>query len=176
MGLIYLTTRIFLKTKDLYTTKDVQQVREQLLIEQDGYDKLTFSKILPKQACLDHNHDTLLVRGVLNRQANAALGKLEGVYTRYLSYWYTGTLSNFLRQAAEYLERPDDTRWRHPHFLKKLKTAFNKLPEGEKSKALKNLGYEDGKNSKERKEIFSKVILDRSLGYEKINNILKGVN
>jgi hypothetical protein len=163
-------------TIDLYTTKDVQQVREQLLLEQDGYDVLTLSKVLPKQACLDHNHNTLLVRGVLNRQSNAALGKLEGVYTRYLKHWYHGSLSNFLRQAAEYLERPDDTRWRHPHFLKKLKTAFNKLPEGDKSKVLKDLGYDDGKNGKERKDIFSKVILDRSLGYEKINDILKGVN
>jgi hypothetical protein len=163
------------KTTDLYTTKDVQQVREQLLLEQDGYDVLTLSKVLPKQACLDHNHNTLLVRGVLNRQSNAALGKLEGVYTRYLSYWYEGTLSTFLRQAANYLERPDDTRWRHPHFLKKLKTSFNKLPEGEKSKVIKDLGYEDGKNGKSRKEIFSKIVLDRSLGYEIINNRLKGL-
>lgn len=161
------------QTQDLYTTKDVQQVREQLLGEQDGYDVLTLSKVLPKQSCLDHNHNTLLVRGVLNRQSNAALGKLEGVYTRYLSYWYEGTLSTFLRQAANYLERPDDSRWRHPHFLKKLKSTFNKLPEGEKSKVIKDLGYEDGKNGKSRKEIFSKIILDRSLGYEIINNKLK---
>jgi hypothetical protein len=166
-------------TKDLYTTKDVALVREQLLLEQDGYDKLTLTPVLPKQACLDHNHDTLLVRGVLNRQSNAALGKLEGVYTRYLSYWYEGTLSTFLRQAAEYLERPDDTRWRHPHFLKKLKTSFNKLPEGDKSKVLKDLGYDDGKNSKDRKVMFAKLILDRNLGYEVIHSSInqqKGVN
>jgi hypothetical protein len=165
-------------TKDLYTTKDVALVREQLLLEQDGYDKLTLTPVLPKQACLDHNHDTLLVRGVLNRQSNAALGKLEGVYTRYLKHWYHGSLSNFLRQAAEYLERPDDLRYRHPHFLKKLKAAFNKLPEGDKSKALKDLGYDDGKNGKDRKAIFAKLILDRNLGYAIISSSInqqKGV-
>jgi hypothetical protein len=157
-------------TIDLYTTKDVALAREKLLLEQDGYDKLTLTPVLPRQACLDHNHDTLLVRAVLNRQTNAALGKLEGVYTRYLKHWYHGSLSNFLRQAAEYLERPDDTRYRHPHFLKKLKTAFNKLPEGDKSKVIKDLGYEDGKNGKSRKEIFAKLILDRNLGYDTIHS------
>lgn len=167
--------RCKIKTQDLYTVTDVKTVREELLTEQEGYDKLTLTKILPKQACLDHSHDTLLVRAVLNRQTNAALGKLEGVYTRYLKHWYEGSLSNFLRQAAEYLERPDDHRWRHTQWLKKVKTSFNKLNEKEKSDVLKALGSLDGKNGKERKEIFSKLVLNRELGYEKIQSILKGV-
>ena len=162
-------------TFDLYTVKDIKEVREQLLLEQEGYDKLTLTKVLPKQACLDHSHDTLLVRAVLNRQTNAALGKLEGVYTRYLSYWYEGSLSNFLRQAAEYLERPDDARWRHLHWLRKVKTSFNKLNEAQKKGVIVGLGYEDGTNGKQRKEIFAKIILDRDLGYEIINNKLKGI-
>lgn len=164
------------QTVDLYTTKDVTTVREQLLLEQEGYDKLTLTKVLPKQACLDHNHDTLLVRAVLNRQTNAALGKLEGVYTRYLKHWYEGSLPNFLRQAAVYLEREDDTRWRHPHFLKKIKTSFNKLNEAQKKSVLTGLGYYEGNNGKERKEIFSSVVLDRELGYEIINNKLKEIS
>ena len=163
------------KTRDLYTTKDVAEVREQLLLEQDGFDKLTLTKIEKGQACLDHNHNTLFVRAVLNRQTNAALGKLEGVYTRYLSHWYKGSLSNFLRQAAEYLEREDDKRWHHPHWLKKLKTRFNKLSEVDKAQVLKSLVGVEGKNSTERKALFAKLILDRELGYEKIDNILKGV-
>lgn len=162
------------KTLDLYTTKDVQQAREKLLLEQDGFDKLTLTKIEKGQACLDHNHNTLFVRGVLNRQTNAALGKLEGVYTRYLAHWYKGSLSNFLRQSAEYLERKDDKRWRHPHWLKKVKTRFNKLTEKEKALILLALTNEEGKNGKERKELFAKAILQRELGYEKIDNILKG--
>jgi hypothetical protein len=163
-------------TKDLYTVTDVKTVREELLTEQEGYDKLTLTKILPKQACLDHSHDTLLVRAVLNRQTNAALGKLEGVYTRYLRHWYEGSLSNFLRQAAAYIEGKDDSRWRHPHWIKKVKTSFNKLNEAQKSRVLIGLGYEDGANSKARKEIFAKVVLDRELGYEVINNKIKDIN
>ena len=75
-----------------------------------------------------------------------------------------------------YLERPDDHRWRHTQWLKKVKTSFNKLNEKDKSDALKALGALDGKNGKERKEIFSKLILNREQGYEKIQSILKGVN
>lgn len=163
------------ETIDLYSTKDVAQVREQLLLEQENYDKLTLTEILPKQACLDHSHDTLLVRAVLNRQTNAALGKLEGVYTRYLSHWYEGNLSNFLRQAALYLEREDDQRWRHPHWIKKVKTEFNKLNEGQKKSILLSFGSEEGKNSKERKDLFAKIVLNRDYGYEKIITTIKGV-
>jgi hypothetical protein len=102
------------------------------------------------------------------------LGKIENAFNRYIRHWYTGSLSNFLRQAATYLEQPPDERYRHPQWQKQLKVQFNKLSEGQKRTVLESFGKPDGKNSKERKDVFAKIILNRAYGYEKINNILKG--
>jgi hypothetical protein len=164
------------QTRDLYTPKDVKEVRELLLKEQYGIDVLTNTPVLPNQGCLDHSHDNLFVRAVLNRQTNAALGKLEGIYTRYLRHWYDGTLSDFLRGAAAYLERPVDKRWRHPHFLRKLKTSFNKLSEKDKGKVLAALGKHDGGNSTQRKKIFASLIMQRELGFTTIDNLIKEIS
>ena len=114
-------------TTNLYTSKDVQKVRDQLTKEQDNLDRLTSLPIPDKQHVLDHNHETQYVRGVLHRQVNAALGKIENIWKRYLSTWYPGDLQMFLRQSAQYLELPDDKRWYHPAWIKKIKTEFNKL-------------------------------------------------
>lgn len=163
------------KTKDLYNVKDVKEVRELLITEQDGYDLLTLSKVLPNQQVLDHNHKNLFVRGVLNRATNSMVGKIENAFNRYMKHWYTGTISNFLRQCAEYLERKDDTRYRHSHWQKVVKTEFNKLNEAQKKSVLLFFGTEEGRNAKERKELFAKIALNRDYGYEKIITTIKGV-
>jgi hypothetical protein len=165
-----------IETKDLYGAKDVKEVRELLVQEQEQLDKLTLSLMHPSQYVLDHNHQNLFVRGVLNRATNSMLGKIENAFNRYIKHWYTGSLSNFLRQCASYLEHPPDERFRHPQWQKQLKVQFNKLSEGQKRTVLETFEKPDGKNGKERKAIFAKLILDRNLGYEKINDILKGVN
>ena len=63
--------------KHLYTTKDVQKVREQLYKEQEGIDPITGLTIPEKQKVLDHDHSNHYVRAVLHRQTNAVLGKIE---------------------------------------------------------------------------------------------------
>lgn len=162
------------KTEDLYTAKDVERVRKFLTEEQNNCCAITSIELAPKQHCLDHAHDeNQFVRGVAHRQANSALGKLEGVYTRYLSYWYPGKLSDFLRQCAAYLEQPHDERFRHNGWIKKAKTMFNALNEKQKDQVLKELGYDTGSNGKQRKEIFAKLVLDRSLGYDTIRKTIK---
>lgn len=163
------------KTQDLFNVKDVKEVRELLVREQEQYDKLTLSLMHPSQYVLDHDHQNLFVRGVLNRATNSMVGKIENAFNRYIRHWYNGTISNFLRQCATYLERPPDTRYRHPQWQKQLKVQFNKLTEGQKRLLLEALGSVDGKNGKERKALFAKIILNRDLGYEFINEKLKGV-
>jgi hypothetical protein len=163
-------------TIDLYTPTDVKKVREQLLIEQDGLCAITGLEIPPKQACLDHSHQTQKVRAVAHRQSNAALGKLENIATRYLSYWYPGKLSDFLRQCAAYLENSNEDRWYHPGWIKRVKADFNKLNETQKKSVLSKLGQPEGNNTKERKELFGKVVLDRGLGFEKISSAIKSLD
>jgi len=160
--------------KDLYTTKDVQEVRQELLQKQKNIDPITKQVIPEKQAVLDHDHKTQFVRAVLSRQCNVVLGKLENMWTRYLSWWYTGTLPEFLRGCADYLEKEQPQDYVHPAWIKKAKTEFNKLSEGAKDRALKNLSSIAGKNSTERKKLFEKVIKSKRFTFREILEALKG--
>lgn len=159
----------------LYTSVDVKKVREKLLKEQGHKDLLTGLKLDTKDAVCDHSHKNQYVRGILHRQSNAVLGKIENLWTRYLSYWYKGTLQEFLRKAADYLDREVDTRYLHPGFIKKLETEFNKLNEAGKREILKKLGVDDGKNAAERKIKFKKEILSRKHTYENILALIKAL-
>lgn len=162
-------------TKHLYTTTDVKKVREELLKEQGGKDVLTGLTIPPKQAVLDHNHKTQFVRAVLHRQSNAVLGKIENLWTRYLSYWYTGTLQDFLRQAADYLDRKDDTRYLHTGWLKRITTDFRSLSESQKKEVLKQMNQPEGSNSKQRVEIFRKALLTKQYNFDTLRNLITKV-
>lgn len=158
---------------DLYTPADVKAVREKLLKEQKGKCKLTGMDIPAGQGVCDHNHATQYVRGILHRQGNAALGKLENIYIRFLKWWYPGTLADFLRQAADYVEQPDDKRYVHPGWIKRVTTDFRACTAAQQSSVLHGMGVPDGKNSKERLAAFSKHIKQKKLSYEEIKEIIK---
>lgn len=160
---------------DLYTTKDVQKVREKLLEEQDGVDPITGEKIPKGQAVLDHDHSTQYVRAVLHRQSNAALGKIENLYIRYLKWWYKGSLADFLRGCVAYLEKEHPQEYTHPKWQKKVQTEFNKLSESEKGKFFESILLPDGKNGTERKKLFQDVIKSRLFTFEQIMEKLKEV-
>lgn len=162
-------------TEDLHSTADVSRVRALLLKEQKGLDLLTGLPIPDKQAVLDHSHQTQYVRGVLHRQSNAVLGKLENVYIRYLSYWYNDTLPTFLRQAADYLERPVDTRYVHPKWKARVTTDFNSCNEGQKKEVLEYLELPQGENSTVRKKLFTAAINSKKYTFTFIKNLLKGI-
>jgi len=159
-------------TIDLYNTADVKKVREQLIKEQDGLCAITGIPTASNNFALDHKHDEeQLVRGAAHKQANAALGKLENLAVRYL-YWYPEGLSQFLRVCADYIEREPDRRWRHPGWVKKANTSFNKLKESHKDVVLVALGQTKGKNSAERKKLFQKAVLTREFTYDTIRALI----
>lgn len=161
-------------TQDLYTAADVKKVKTLLYEEQTGKCGLSGVPVALSDCHTDHAHDDeQLVRGALYKQSNMGLGKLEGLWTRYLAYWYPGTLSEFLRQAADYLERPKDERFRHPGWIKKINTSFNKLKESDKDRVLIQLGQPKGSNAKQRKELFRKAVLSRKFGYEMLKSIIE---
>ncbi len=160
-------------TIDLYNTTDVKHVREQLIKEQNNKCLVTGLDIPPKQHVLDHTHDdTQLVRGVLHRQVNAFLGKAENAYMRLMQWWYPNDLPALLRECADYLEREEDTRFRHNGWIKKVNTAFNKLKESDKDKVLELMGLEKGKNGAERKKLFQKGILTKNYDYDTIRTFI----
>ena len=81
-------------------------------------------------------------------------------------------LAEVLRRTADYLELEQDTRWRHPGWLKKVSASFNKLNAKQQSFVLEYLGYPAEKNPLKRKAIFRKASLDRSIGYAKIREAI----
>ena len=160
-------------TVDLYNTTDVKHVREQLTKEQNNKCLVTGLDIPPKQHVLDHMHDDKqLVRGVLHRQVNAFLGKAENAYMRLMQWWYPNDLPALLRECADYLEREEDTRFRHNGWIKKVNTAFNKLKESDKDKVLELMGLEKGKNGAERKKLFQNGILTKNYDYDTIRTFI----
>jgi len=163
-------------TQDLYTAKDVATVRQLLYDEQLGKCALSNKQFNLRDLHLDHVHnEQQFVRGVLYKQSNMLLGKLENLSVRYLNHWYPEGLPSFLRQAADYIERTEkqpDTRYRHPGWIKRVKVLFNKLNAEQQNKCLVELGYNRGSNPKQRKEYFAKATMDRSLGFERIVNVL----
>jgi hypothetical protein len=162
-------------SKELYTPAEVKVVREQLLLEQNGKDKLTGLQLNPKDSVTDHNHKTHFVRGILHRQSNAVLGKIENMWTRYLKYWYNGTLSDFLRKAADYLELPDDKRFVHPGWLKAMVTKFRALTEKEKADVLSGMGKTDKKNSALRIQEFKTALNSRQFTLTQMEHLFQKV-
>jgi hypothetical protein len=160
------------ETIDLFTPKDVLEVRRILYKEQNGLDKLTGLPVRFEDTHTDHSHDDeQLVRGVLYRQTNMVLGKIENLRLRYL-YWYDGSLSDFLRLAADYLDQEKDTRYRHPGWIKKVKTLFKKLNAANQNAVLKELGSKSGTNLKNRLDLFSSVIMSRNHSFKTITFVL----
>lgn len=160
-------------TIDLFTVSDVKKVREELTKRQDNLDAITGLEIPTKQHVLDHCHDdNQYVRAVLHRQSNAALGKIENLYVRYLRHWYPYDLPTFLRQCADYLDQPVSNEYRHPGWIKKICTLFNSLKESEKKQVLSNLGKDTGKNPAERKLLFKKAILTKDFTYDTLRFLI----
>lgn len=160
-------------TVDLYNTTDVKYVREQLTKEQNNKCLVTGLDIPPKQHVLDHAHDdNQLVRGVLHRQVNAFLGKAENAFMRLMQWWYPNDLPTLMRECADYLEREEDTRFRHNGWIKKINTQFNKLKESDKDRVLELMGLEKGKNGAERKKLFQKGILTKEYDYVTIRTFI----
>lgn len=162
-------------TKDLYTTSDVKKVRQELIREQGEVCALTGLAVDDNQWVLDHNHDeNQFVRGALHRQSNVMLGKIENAAKRYL-YWYPYGLPDFLRLTADYLDQGDDTRFRHPGWIRKLLTAFRKLNESQKKKLLQSMGLSEGKNATERIDLFKKAVMNKAFTRDEILDKMKGV-
>lgn len=159
-------------SKTLYNATEVKKVRQVLLAKQKGLDALTGLPIPDKQEVLDHDHKTQYVRGVLHRQTNAVLGKLENLYIRYLSWWYSGSLSDFLRKAAEYIEKEHPKEYVHPGWIKSVTTQFRKLKSKDKDILLSKLGIAECKNDLQRVNAFKKYILQSRPSFDTIQSYL----
>lgn len=110
---------------------------------------------------LDHDHQNGMVRGVISRQANSLLGKVENFYLK-MCKGQKEDLPNTLEAMAAYLEQ-ETLDVLHPVGLTQLTRKFgNSLTAAEQVTELKDLGASDDdlascKNQKQRKELFRKL-------------------
>ena len=152
----------------------MKEFKEQLIKAQNGIDPI-LNEPFKETVCLDHDHFSQHCRAALNRNTNAFEGLVVNAYKRCLSWLTDKPLPEILRGLALYLEKDHTSNPYHPSFLKKLKTEFNKLSASQQNEVLKTLGSITGSNPKTRKELFAKVVMERSLGYDVILLTIKDV-
>lgn len=160
--------------KSLYTQKEIKEFRDEQIKKQNGIDPITKEPFKEVQA-QDHCHQTQHCRGALNRNSNAFEGLVTNAYIRCLKWLTDVPLPDILRNLADYLEVDYSNNPFHVGWMKRVKADFNKLSSKQQDKVLINLGSSTGKNSKERKDLFSKVILDRSKGFVYIRDVINQV-
>lgn len=109
--------------------KEIQEYREKLLKEQKFICPLCKHKIKPEEACLDHDHQTGYIRGVLHRNCNDSEGKVLRAAKR----------SNakdpiiFLSNLGDYHRRDYSHRPFHPKHLTQEEKEIKALKKRQKS-------------------------------------------
>lgn len=162
-------------SKTLYNVSDVKRVRTTLYEEQNGLDALTGLPIDSYNSVLDHSHTTQHVRGVIDRNVNVFLGKIENSFIRYIGYWYKEELSTILRKISDYLDQPEHD-YIHPGWLNRVRIDFNKLKSFHKDSILSALtGIDTYRNDKERQTVFHKTLLTKQYDYDTIRELIQEV-
>ncbi len=110
---------------------------------------------------LDHDHQNGMVRGVISRQANSLLGKVENFYLK-MCKGEKEDLPNTLEAMAAYLEQ-ETLDVLHPVGLTQLTRKFGNSNNAEAQvEILKEIGASAEeiaacKNVKQRKELFRNI-------------------
>ena len=86
---------------------------------------------------LDHNHDTGMVRGVIHRQSNSWLGKIENSWKRFGSCSNVN-LKKALHNVCNYLDQ-GDLNYLHPKGSKQLISRFSRYSKDEQIEILKEI-------------------------------------
>lgn len=110
---------------------------------------------------VDHCHQSGEIRGVLHRQSNAFLGKVENAWKRYASSSSEVPLPEALRRMADYIEF-GSSGLLHPVGATQLQKKFKQKKNEEQLKILLDLGVDieniDVSNSDKRSKLYRKQI------------------
>ena len=114
---------------------------------------------------LDHDHQTGMVRGVISRQANSLLGKVENFFLR-MCKGKKEELPNTLEAMAAYLEQ-ETLDVLHPVGLVQLSKKFtSSLTAKEQELFLEGMGASseqilDCTNAKERQKLYKQLTKEK---------------
>ena len=111
---------------------------------------------------VDHCHRTGLIRGVISREANSLVGRVENYFYRYCESKCTCPPEQAVRNVAEYLQ----SYWTdilHPVGAKQLMSRFKRKTKSEQEKILQDLKAKKSKinacaNTAERCKIYESLI------------------
>ena len=110
---------------------------------------------------VDHCHASGEIRGVLHRQSNAFLGKVENAWKRYACRSADVSLPEALRRMADWIEF-SRTGLLHPVGATQLQKRFKQKKNEEQLKILLDLGVDvvsmDASNSDKRSKLYRKQI------------------
>jgi hypothetical protein len=121
--------------------------------------------IVIRDPVVDHDHNSGMVRGVVSREGNSLLGRIENAYKRLSVAARALPLPWVLRAMADYLERPD-TDILHPVGLTQLCKRFkNGLTAKEQEDTLYVMKADPNDiractNSKKRTHLYRKLLKD----------------
>lgn len=152
--------------KDLYTPKDVKEIREQFLKVQGNFDPVLFQPLKASDSCLDHDHTSQLCRGALHKQSNTFEGLVFNAYKRCISWLSDDSLPSVLRRLASYLESQPAIKAYHPAWIKRVVVDFKKLPVKKQNLILVRIGLTPESNAVKRVKQFKAGIMKRNIGYE----------
>ena len=114
---------------------------------------------------VDHDHQTGMVRGVISRQANSLIGKIENFYLG-MCKGDKEFLPVTLEAISGYLEQRDEGIL-HYAGLRQLTNKFkNKLTSAEQTETLKDMNatqdeLDECSNQKQRAELFRKLTKEK---------------
>lgn len=138
-----------MERKRLKNSKEAGTYRNELLKKQKNIDPIT--KEVIKDAVLDHQHfGDQKCRGVLQRESNSFEGRVANSYKRFLSHITDKSLSEVLRNLADYLEQDVSDKPIHHTALTVDVNKFKSLPADRQREILISLGLEPESNSTKR--------------------------
>lgn len=126
---------------------------------------------------VDHDHRSGEIRGVISRQANTLIGKMENIYTT-MCKGDPNELPDVLENVAKYLRQPS-SKILHPVGLNQLTSRFkNNLKKDDQCFVLVTLGSTNAevnacKNINARVKLFKNLLKQYYDRYKKHTNLFR---
>ncbi len=147
--------------------KYITQTKLSVWREKNKPRKCPISQADMQDCVVDHCHNSGEIRGVLHRQSNAFMGKVENAWRRYACKSANVSLPEALRRMADWIEF-SRTGLLHPVGATQLQKKFKNKKNEEQLKILLDLGVDlvsmDASNSDKRSKLYRKQIT--KIGYE----------